>query len=239
MSSRDDKTSPAPLPNVPFYTIGLLIPCLCVGVGHLIGRRFGSTGRLVSAGMAGTVGVATTFALKERRDNSALSKVKAKISSMEDPSKIDPEYMQYVSNEFGVNIPVKFNEQLRSIYDSYVSNILPMDKLLTGDEVDSIKRFKKSLGIRDEDAADVHIEIGRRINRLKSEAGCKTNTAKATKLLHRFIYVSTQVFGDLAFLLHWKRHLGISDAQMFIAKKLCDSIIQRQAFYIRRKRIAS
>jgi hypothetical protein len=219
MSSGDDTTSPAPLPNVAFYTIGLLIPCLCIGVGHLIGRRFGPTGQIMSTSIAVTLGVATTFVLKNRRDNFALCKIKDKISSMEDPSKIDPEYVQRVSDEFGVNITVRYSKQLRSIYDSYISNILPMDKSLTGNEVESIKRFKSSLGIRDEDAADVHIEIGRRINRLKSEAGCKTNTAKATKLLHRFIYVSTQVFGDLAFSLHWKRHLGISDAQMFIAKK--------------------
>jgi hypothetical protein len=218
-SSVEDKTSFAPLSNVAFYTIGLLILCICIGVGHLIGRRFGPTGQIMSAGIAGTVGVATTFVLKDRRDNSALSKVRTKISSMEDPSKIDSEYVQRVSDEFGVNITVRFSEQLRSIYDSYITNILPMDKSLTGNEVDSIKRFKDSLGIRDEDAADVHIEIGRRINRLKSEAGCKINTAKATKFLHRFIYVSAQVFGDLAFSLYWKRHLGINNAQIFIARK--------------------
>merc|ERR1711959_504225 len=39
--------------------------------------------------------------------------------------------------------------------------------------------------------------------------------------LHRFIYVSIQVFGDMAFLLHWKRHLGINDAQIIVATRDC------------------
>jgi hypothetical protein len=96
-----------------------------------------------------------------------------------------------------------------------------MDKPLIGNEFNLIKRFKCSLSISDEEAAAVHIDIGRRINRLRSEAGCRTDSARITKFLHRFIYVSTMVFGDTAYLLNWKRHLGISDAQLLVAKRNC------------------
>jgi hypothetical protein len=184
-------------------------------------RQFGPTGQLIGAGTFGAFGFATFIALKIRREKAAFDDVNLEISRMEEPTQIDPQLVQNISDKFGINLSEKFSTQLRSIYDSYISNILPMDKPLIGNEADLIKRFKCSLSISDEEAAIVHIEIGRRINRLRSEAGCRIDSARITKFLHRFIYVSAQVFGDTAFLLNWKRHLGISDAQLLVAKRNC------------------
>lgn len=84
-----------------------------------------------------------------------------------------------------------------------------------------LRRFKDSLGISDEDAAAVHMDIGRRINRLRSEVGSRKGAADVTRAFQKLIYVSTQVFGDKksAFLLPWKRHFDLTDAQIFVAKR--------------------
>lgn len=81
-----------------------------------------------------------------------------------------------------------------------------------------ISQFKAGLGLEDEDAAGVHIEIGRRIFRQRMETGDKGAAIEERKTFQKLVYVSDLVFGPKAkFLLPWKRIFKVSDAQVDVA----------------------
>ena len=90
-----------------------------------------------------------------------------------------------------------------------------------GDEADKVRAFKDALGLADEDAAPVHIDAGRRLMRSRLEAGSRGGDFEQRRALQKLIYVSTLVFGDqkAAFLLPWRRVFGMSDAQLYIARR--------------------
>jgi len=94
----------------------------------------------------------------------------------------------------------------------------PGNDPLRGTEVDMICQFKASLGLEDEDAAGVHIEIGRRIFRQRMETGDKDAAIEERKTFQKLVYVSDLVFGPKArFLLPWKRIFKVSDSQVEVA----------------------
>ena len=64
-----------------------------------------------------------------------------------------------------------------------------------GDEAERIGAFKGALGLSDEDAAPVHIDVGRRIMRSKFEAASRAGSSESTRALQKLIYVSDLVFG--------------------------------------------
>ncbi len=64
-----------------------------------------------------------------------------------------------------------------------------------GDEADRIKAFKDAIGLADEDAAPVHIDVGRRIMRSRFEAGSRSGSSEQFRALQKLIYVSDLVFG--------------------------------------------
>lgn len=84
-----------------------------------------------------------------------------------------------------------------------------------------MRAFKDALGLADEDAAPVHIDAGRRLMRSRLEAGTRGGDFEQRRALQKLIYVSTLVFGDqkAAFLLPWRRVFGMSDAQLYIARR--------------------
>ena len=90
-----------------------------------------------------------------------------------------------------------------------------------GDEAEKVRAFKDALGLADEDAAPVHIDAGRRLMRSRLEAGSRGADFEQRRALQKLIYVSTLVFGDqkAAFLLPWRRVFGMSDAQLYIARR--------------------
>jgi len=90
-----------------------------------------------------------------------------------------------------------------------------------GDEADRIRAFKDALGLADEDAAPVHIDAGRRLMRSRLEAGTRGADVEQRRALQKLVYVSALVFGDqkAAFLLPWRRVFGMSDAQLYIARR--------------------
>lgn len=64
-----------------------------------------------------------------------------------------------------------------------------------GDEAEKIRAFKDALGLSDEDATPVHIDVGRRIMRSRFEASSRTGSSEQFKALQKLIYVSELVFG--------------------------------------------
>lgn len=57
-----------------------------------------------------------------------------------------------------------------------------MLSLLRGDEPEKVAGFKRALGITDEDAAAVHLDVGRRLRRVAVESEGKNAGADAKKV---------------------------------------------------------
>ena len=91
----------------------------------------------------------------------------------------------------------------------------------SGDEGDRIRIFKDALGLKDEEAAPVHLDVGRRLLRGRLEGGSRAAEAEQRRALQRLIYVSALVFGEqkAAFLLPWRRMFGLTDSQLYIARR--------------------
>jgi hypothetical protein len=120
-----------------------------------------------------------------------------------------------------VNISRKFGKDLKSIYDKYLSNLLLSDEKFLGPTISSIKNFKETIGISDEDASLVHIAVGKRINHTRSESENQNEVVDAGRTFNKIIYITTQVFGERKsyYLVDWKRHFNLTNAQIFIAKR--------------------
>ena len=91
--------------------------------------------------------------------------------------------------------------------------------------------FKDALGLLDEDAAPVHMDVGRRLMRARFEAGSRAGDARARQQLAKLIYLSSLVFGEQksAFMLPWRRAFDLTDAQLYVAKRDCAKQLFRAA----------
>lgn len=144
------------------------------------------------------------------------------LSNLQDPLELSPDTVKSLEAKYGVSFNTQLNLEIRQIYDAFLSSqIPPGDQPLVGDEIDNIKRFKDALGISDEEAAQSHIDMGRRIARAKLEVSKRASTVEATRAFQKLIYVSSQVFGEkkAAFLLPWNRVFNMTDAALFVAKR--------------------
>merc|ERR1712183_946194 len=97
-----------------------------------------------------------------------------------------------------------------------------MGKQIKKDEIEQIKTFKSSLGISDEDVAQVHIDFGRHLIRLKEEDYSIKSGAEVSKALQKLIYVTDQVIDDRtsSILLRANaRGWNITDTQVVKAKE--------------------
>eukprot|EP00878_Enallax_costatus_P008337 GHUV01008715.1.p1 GENE.GHUV01008715.1~~GHUV01008715.1.p1 ORF type:complete len:884 (+),score=360.27 GHUV01008715.1:261-2912(+) len=113
-------------------------------------------------------------------------------------------------------------EGLQKVYGQYLETIIPVaDQQLDGTEASKIRAFKDVLGLSDEDAAPVHIEVGRRLSRIGFEYKDRQAQFEQRKAFQRLVYVSYIVFGDqkAAFLLPWRRVFNLTDAQLFVARR--------------------
>ena len=64
-----------------------------------------------------------------------------------------------------------------------------------GDEAAAISAFKDALGLSDENAAPVHIDVGRRMMRSRAEAASRSGSSESFRALQKLIYVSELVLG--------------------------------------------
>merc|ERR1712113_438606 len=152
---------------------------------------------------------------------SALMELKNKFTELKDPSCFDDKLVHKISNKFGVDITGKLNKELCPIYSAYVSNLLETSSQLRGNEIELIKKFKKSLRISDENAASTHVDIGLRIKRLKDETSCRKKASEHFKKLKNLIFVSTQVFGvKRSYLIPWQNLFNLSEAQLCVTNRV-------------------
>lgn len=80
--------------------------------------------------------------------------------------------MEDLGARFAVNLSSERAQDLKAMYGVYVESAIPTgEAALSGREADAIRAFKVALGLSDEDAAPVHLDVGRRLTRLGAEAG--------------------------------------------------------------------
>uniref|UniRef100_M8B843 Protein TIC110, chloroplastic n=1 Tax=Aegilops tauschii TaxID=37682 RepID=M8B843_AEGTA len=144
------------------------------------------------------------------------------VAGHDDPTKLEASEVEAIANKYGVSTQdAAFKTELCDLYGSFLYSVLPPgDEDLKGDEVEVIAKFKRGLGLDDVDAANMHMEIGRRLYRERLETRDRDADIEQRRAFQKLIYVSNLVFGDAsAFLLPWKRLFGITDSQIDIAMR--------------------
>lgn len=190
--------------------------------------------QLVSTAIA-VVGVAVaavaSYQIKRKRDSVAVADLYNCIVDLVEPCDLSPTDMQAIGSKYGITLQKDELEGVKRIYGQYLESMIPSgDVQLRGDEAGKVKQFKEALGLSDEDAAPVHIEVGRRLSRFGFEIKDRQSQFNAQKAFQRLIYVSYLVFGDqkAAFLLPWRRVFNLTDAQLFVARRDNAKAIFRQ-----------
>ncbi|KAK6163835.1 hypothetical protein DH2020_000699 [Rehmannia glutinosa] len=199
-----------------------LIVAAAVAAGYGLGSRFGGSRNagLGGAVVIGAAGAGAAYALNSCVPDVAAANLHNYVVGCDDPGAIKKEDIEAIANKYGVSKQNEaFNAELCDIYCRFVSSVLPPgNEDLKGDEVETIIKFKNSLGIDDPDAAGMHMEIGRRIFRQRLETGDREADMEQRRAFQKLIYVSNLVFGEASgFLLPWKRVFKVNDSQVEVA----------------------
>ncbi|KAI3994230.1 hypothetical protein MKX01_012487 [Papaver californicum] len=202
-------------------SIALVSAALAAGYG--LGFRFGGGNKNI--GIAGAVALGSASGAAVYALNSSVPEVAAVnlhnfVASCEDPLDLNREVIEGIAKRYGVSKQDEaFNAELCELYSRFVTSVLPSgNDNLTGNEVDTIRKFKSAVGLDDPDAAAMHMEIGRHIFRQRLETGDRDEDTEQRRAFQKLIYVSTLVFGDAStFLLPWKRVFKVTDSQVEVA----------------------
>lgn len=168
----------------------------------------------------GAAGGAAAYALNACVPEVAAANLHNYVAGCDDPGAVKKEDIEEIANKYGVSKQDEaFNAELCDLYCRFVTSVVPPgSEDLKGDEVDTIIKFKSSLGIDDPDAAAMHMEIGRRIFRQRLETGDRDGDIEQRRAFQKLVYVSTLVFGEASkFLLPWKRVFRVTDSQVEVA----------------------
>jgi len=98
------------------------------------------------------------------------------------------EQVEDINARFGVDIATSQPADVAAMYGLFLEWSIPKgDAPLTGQEPDDIRAFKEALGISDEEAAPVHLDVGRRFMRSSFESGSREATAVEKKVRRRAV----------------------------------------------------
>ncbi|CAL4917312.1 unnamed protein product [Urochloa decumbens] len=203
----------------------LAVAAAAVAAGYGIGLRAGGGSRAVAVAGAAVLGAASLAGAAAL--NSVVPEVAAVglhnyVAGHDDPTNLESGEVEAIAKKYGVSTQdAAFKAELCDLYARYVYSVLPPgDEDLKGSEVDAIIKFKRALGLDDVDAANMHMEIGRRIYRERLETSDRDADMEQRRAFQKLIYVSNLVFGDQsAFLLPWKRLFGVTESQIDIAMR--------------------
>ncbi|XP_062205364.1 protein TIC110, chloroplastic-like [Phragmites australis] len=203
----------------------LAVAAAAVAAGYGIGLRAGGGSRAAAVAGAAVLGAASVAGAAAV--NSVVPEVAAVglhnyVAGHDDPTKLENGEVEAIAKKYGVSTQdAAFKAELCDLYARFVYSVLPPgDEDLKGTEVEAIIKFKRALGLDDVDAANMHMEIGRRIYRERLETRDRDADMEQRRAFQKLIYVSNLVFGDAsAFLLPWKRLFGVTDSQIDIAMR--------------------
>ncbi|KAG2482678.1 hypothetical protein HYH03_018413 [Edaphochlamys debaryana] len=234
------KAFPYPLPKdsaqqaLSSIPLPLLYPAFLAAVGaagfagSLVGRAVPvdpGAKDVTSYATAAVVAAATAYGCvqaKRKRDSTAVVDLYNTLVDLPEATDLTPQHVAEVGSKYGINFQKDELDGLKRIYGQFLESCIPIgDVQLKGDEAVKVAAFKECLGLADEDAAPVHIEVGRRFMREGFETKDRNALFEKRKAFQRLIYVSQVVFGDqkAAFLLPWRRTFNLNDAQIFVARR--------------------
>tara|TARA_B110000977_G_scaffold141755_1_gene179836 strand:+ start:25709 stop:28657 length:2949 start_codon:yes stop_codon:yes gene_type:complete len=188
-------------------------------VGGKVGGNAGRAVLTAGLGAAAAAGVATA----DKKRVSAAPKALWNGMMNRDPSTITKAEVDAIGAKFGMNDMAKqCPEGVTELYDAYLMSVIPMgDEPVQGWEPEALRNFRAQLGLEDADAANAHIEVGRRLFRKRIELGDKDADLESRREFQKLVYISTRTFGEqqAKFLLPWNRIFRVSDAQVTLALK--------------------
>uniref|UniRef100_A0A383VE54 Uncharacterized protein n=1 Tax=Tetradesmus obliquus TaxID=3088 RepID=A0A383VE54_TETOB len=218
----------ASIPLALFYPGVLALAAAAGMMGNTVGRGLPVSpdvrpivGAVIGAAVAAGVVYAGVQA-KQKRDGAAVIDLYNYIVELDDPTELQADDVTAIGSRYGINMHKDQLEGLQKVYGQYLETIIPVaDAQLTGDEANKVRVFKDVLGLSDEDAAPVHIEVGRRLSRIGFEYKDRQSQFEQRKAFQRLVYLSYIVFGEqkAAFLLPWRRVFNLTDAQLFVARR--------------------
>lgn len=215
------------LPTMGVYIVGVAAMAALgltgsAAVGTIVPDSAKTLGRAVGGLVGAAVGGFVAMKLKEKRESAAIIELSNILVDMDNPALISRDVVTQVEEKYGISLCISCLEEMKSLYGTFVEAVIPVgNSSLSGSESTVIQNFKDALGLTDEDAAPVHIDVGRRILRGRLEAGSRGEDFEARKTFQKLIYVSSLVFGErkAAFLLPWTRVFGLNDAQVQVARR--------------------
>lgn len=194
-----------------------------LAVGAAAGTATGSNAAkaVLTAGLGAGAAVAVATADKKR----VTAAPKALWNGMlnRDPATITKADVDAIGAKFGMKDMSKdCPEAVTELYDAYLQSIVPMgEDPVQGWEPEALRNFRQQLGLEDADAANAHMEVGRRLFRKRIELGDKDADLESRREFQKLVFISTRTFGEkqAKFLLPWNRIFRVSDAQVTLAMK--------------------
>jgi len=194
-----------------------------LAVGAAAGTATGSNAAkaVLTAGLG--AGAAVAVATADKKRVSAAPKALWNGMLNRDPATITKADVDAIGAKFGMKDMSKdCPEAVTELYDAYLQSIVPMgDDPVQGWEPEALRNFRQQLGLEDADAANAHIEVGRRLFRKRIELGDKDADLESRREFQKLVFISTRTFGEkqAKFLLPWNRIFRVSDAQVTLAMK--------------------
>lgn len=178
--------------------------------------------KAVCTAAGAALGGYVTLQLKSKRQSAAIIELANLLVGLGDPTLLTHDQVAAIEAKYGTTLMEACPEEVKAVYGTLVEALIPKgDAALSGSEHILIQNFKAALGLTDNDAAPVHMDVGRRVLRGRLEAGTRGEDMEARKTFQKLIYVSSLVFGERqsAFLLPWARVFGLTDAQVQVARR--------------------
>eukprot|EP00798_Chlamydomonas_sp_ICE-L_P030469 gene30469-35480_t len=175
------------------------------------------TAALLAAGAA-----AVAVQAKKIRDSATIVDLYNQIVDLGDPTTLTSDIVAGVGSKYGINLQKEELDGLQRVYGEYLSCVIPKgDTQLMGDEPEKLIAFMTALGLTDEQAAPMHLEIGAKFYRDGFESKSRTLQNLNRRAFQRLVYVSSIMFGDqrASVLTPWGQNFKLTDAQLFVARR--------------------
>ena len=91
--------------------------------------------------------------------------------------------VEEIESRFGVKLDEGRQADLQIMYGMLLESIIPRgESPLSGREAEVVRSFKDALRISDEAAAEVHLDVGRRLTRAVAEGGSREASTRERKV---------------------------------------------------------
>eukprot|EP00892_Ulva_mutabilis_P011319 jgi/Ulvmu1/855/UM100_0006.1 len=173
-----------------------------------------------AAAVAGGAVIAGASSVNRKRGSAAGVELWNSIATADDPTVVDAAVAEGIKQRFAGSADALTG--IKQAYAGYLQVLIPAGMTpLLGDEAVKCREFLDAVGLPDEEAALVHLDVGRTFYRQRLEVSDVDEAAAGARTFQKLIYVSSQLFGDVrsGFLTPWVARFGVSPEQVAIAKR--------------------